>query len=93
VFTFRAIQYPASIPISLASLNLIQQTTTSFSNTIFNLVHDTASVAEVLDNVRKLYEIATIPNKVVDGRDSLAQDEWSQSHGVSVEFRKVSFSD
>ncbi|KAJ7671929.1 P-loop containing nucleoside triphosphate hydrolase protein [Mycena rosella] len=54
VFTLRAVQYPSDIPLSLASLNLITQTTTKFSQTLFNLVEESGSVAENLASIRKL---------------------------------------
>lgn len=87
MFTLRAVQYPSDIPLSLASLNLITQTTSKFSQTLFNLFEETGSVAENLASIRKLYETYTIPNIVVDGPTPFPENQQSLGLGVSVEFR------
>lgn len=87
VFTLRAVQYPASIPISLASLNLIQSTVTSFSHTVISFLDKFGSVAEEFDSVRKLYEITNIRNRVLDGREPFPEDQQKIANGVSLEFR------
>ncbi|KAI6133883.1 P-loop containing nucleoside triphosphate hydrolase protein [Pisolithus croceorrhizus] len=91
VFTLRAIQYPISIPISLASLTLITQTANSFSSTLFQLFGESFSLSEQFASVRKLYEISTIPNRVVDGTISFPENQQTLKYGVSIEFRHVSF--
>ncbi|KAI6011686.1 P-loop containing nucleoside triphosphate hydrolase protein [Pisolithus microcarpus] len=91
VFTLRAIQYPISIPISLASLTLITQTANSFSSTLFQLFGESFSLSEQFASVRKLYEISMIPNRVVDGTISFPENQQTLKHGVSIEFRNVSF--
>jgi hypothetical protein len=91
VFTLRAVQYPATIPISLASFNLIQDTAYTFSRAIVRLVEETSTVAEVLGNVRKLYGIADIPNQVSEGSEPFPEDQQSLLFGISVEFRWVLF--
>ncbi|KAL9715679.1 hypothetical protein Ac2012v2_000122 [Leucoagaricus gongylophorus] len=91
VFTLRAIQYPASIPISLASLNLITQTTQSFTHTLWSLFSETDSFADKLLSVRRLYEVTEIHNRVSDGTQPFPEDTASLSSGISIEFRNVSF--
>ncbi|KAJ6569472.1 P-loop containing nucleoside triphosphate hydrolase protein [Mycena capillaripes] len=91
VFTLRAVQYPNDIPLSLASLNLITQTTSKFSRTLFDLFDQTGSVAENLASIRKMYETYTIPNIVADGTTPFPEDQQSLNLGVAVEFRNVSF--
>ncbi|KAJ7037377.1 P-loop containing nucleoside triphosphate hydrolase protein [Mycena alexandri] len=91
VFTLRAVQYPSDIPLSLASLNLITQTTSQFSRTLFDLFDQTGSVAENLASIRKMYETYTIPNVVADGVKPFPEDQQSLNLGVAVEFRNVSF--
>lgn len=51
---------------------------------------DTGSIARVFENVRQLYELDKIPNKVVDGKESFPEDRQTLRHGVSIEFRHVS---
>ncbi|KAF9456687.1 P-loop containing nucleoside triphosphate hydrolase protein [Collybia nuda] len=91
VFTLRAVQYPASIPISLASLNLITQTTQTFTFKIFNLFEETGSISDKLSNVRKIYEVGIIPNKIPDGTTPFPEVHQSPNAGLSIEFRNVSF--
>ncbi|KAF8807154.1 P-loop containing nucleoside triphosphate hydrolase protein [Phlegmacium glaucopus] len=64
VSTLRAVRQPLSIPLSLASLNLVTRTTTSFTHTLFALKNDTDSISDMLTAVRQLYEVAKIPNRV-----------------------------
>jgi hypothetical protein len=94
VFTLRAVQYPAAIPVSLASLNLIQQTATNFSNGVLALIDRTGSIAETFSGLRKLYENVNIPNKVTDGRQPFPEDQQAfyMDGGVSIEFRQVEVS-
>ncbi|KAG6874168.1 hypothetical protein C0995_005586 [Termitomyces sp. Mi166 len=77
VFTLRAIQYPTSIPVSLASLNLITQTTASFTNTLVTLYDKTGSLAQKCADIRRVYEVANIPNRVVDGTEPFPENEQS----------------
>ncbi|KXN84813.1 Putative multidrug export ATP-binding/permease protein YgaD [Leucoagaricus sp. SymC.cos] len=91
VFTLRAIQYPASIPISLASLNLITQTTQSFTFTLWSLFSETDSFADKLLSVRRLYEVTGIRNEIIDGTEPYPEDSASLRSGISIEFRNVSF--
>ncbi|KAF5355839.1 hypothetical protein D9756_004318 [Leucocoprinus leucothites] len=91
VFTLRAIQYPASIPISLASLNLITQTTQSFTLTLWSLFSETDSFADKVLSVRRLYEVTEIRNRVSDGAEPFPEDTASLNLGISIEFRNVSF--
>ncbi|KAG2364745.1 hypothetical protein BDR07DRAFT_1450146 [Suillus spraguei] len=91
VFTLRAVQKPMTIPLSLASLTLINQTSNSFSATLFSLFGESFSLAEQFSNVRKLYEIENVQNKVVDGAEPFPENQQAIKSGISVEFRNVSF--
>ncbi|KAG8220222.1 P-loop containing nucleoside triphosphate hydrolase protein [Butyriboletus roseoflavus] len=91
VFTLRAVQYPASIPISIASLTLINHTANAFSSSLFSLFGESFSLAEQFASVRKLYEISNIRNRIVDGKVSFPENQQTLRHGVSIEFRNVSF--
>ncbi|KDR84731.1 hypothetical protein GALMADRAFT_284753 [Galerina marginata CBS 339.88] len=104
-FAFRAIQQPASIPLSLASLHLIRQTTQSFTQTAYAFVDETDSITNVFSQVIHLYEVAKIPNRVkvhLPEKENLDQDDptlgvpfpendQTLHLGISVEFRDVSF--
>ena len=89
VFTLRAVQYPASIPISIASLTLINHTATTFSSSLFALFGESFSLAEQFASVRKLYEISTIRNRIVDGQVPFPENQLSLHRGISIEFRQV----
>jgi hypothetical protein len=54
---------------------------------VFALLDETGNMAEQLASVRKLYEIETIPNKVVDGPEPFPENQQTLDHGISVEFR------
>jgi len=91
VFTLRAVQYPASIPVSLASLNLIQHTASSFGWTVYRFFDQFGSIADQLATVRKMYDIVNIPNRVPDGTVPFPEDAQKAKAGITVEFRNVSF--
>lgn len=77
-----------TILLSLASFILIEHTSHSFvSNQSFSLEF---SLAKQFANIRMLYEIENVKNKVVDGTESFPEDQQSLRSGVSVEFRLIS---
>ena len=86
-FTLRAVQRPSSIPVSLASLHLIQQTTASFSWTLYHFFDQFGSIADQLATVRKLYEVENIRNQIVDGCVPFPEDAQKVRAGIAVEFR------
>ncbi|KAF8446437.1 P-loop containing nucleoside triphosphate hydrolase protein [Boletus edulis BED1] len=89
VFTLRAVQYPASIPVSIASLTLINHTAQTFSSSFFGLFGESHHLAERFASVQKLYEVANIQNRIVDGNISFPEDQQALRHGISIEFRRV----
>ncbi|KAI0301013.1 HlyB/MsbA family ABC transporter, partial [Multifurca ochricompacta] len=91
VFTLRAVQQPSSIPVSLASLHLMQRTSSSFMASVRTLLEQTGNVSDRLSALRKLYEAGNIVNKIVDGTIPFPENEQSIRDGISLEFRNVSF--
>jgi len=92
IFCMRAVQQPASIPISLTSHQLVTSTVQSFSASLFDLVEQTTTIAEKLQSVRKLYDSALVPNKLKDGQIPFPEDQARLlKDGVELEFRNVSF--
>lgn len=91
VFCLRAVQYPASIPMSLTSLQLITSTVASFSSSLFELVQKSSRVADKLQAVRKLYDVSAVPNKIEDGHLPFPEKQHTLTPGFEIEFRKVSF--
>ncbi|KAI0045399.1 P-loop containing nucleoside triphosphate hydrolase protein [Auriscalpium vulgare] len=90
-FSLRAVQYPSSIPVSLASLHLMQQTTMAFTQNVSGLMQQAGSVADRLSSLRKFYEAANIKNIVPDGTAPFPENAQTVRHGVSLEFKDVSF--
>ncbi|KAH8993526.1 HlyB/MsbA family ABC transporter [Lactarius akahatsu] len=91
IFTFQAVKKPMSIPVSLASLHLLQQSSDTFMMSIDVIFETMGSISDRLSSLRKLYEAENIPNKVVDGTIPFPENAQSISDGISLEFRNVSF--
>ena len=89
VFTLRAAQYPTSIPVSMASLSLIQQSSNSFLRQVEQLFDGTESLGGNLRSLRKLYEADKIPNRILDGDKPYPENAQSLRTGIGVEFRLV----
>lgn len=90
LYLLRAAEHPASIPVSIASMRLVQETTSSFMSAFMGFLNESGSIAERFHKVRQLYEIKNVPNNVVDGNISFPEDRHSLKSGMSVEFRFVS---
>ncbi|KAH9164211.1 HlyB/MsbA family ABC transporter [Lactarius sanguifluus] len=91
VFTFQAVKRPMSIPVSLASLHLLQQSSGTFVNRINDIFRKMGRISDRLASLRKLHEAENIPNKIVDGTIPFPENAQSISDGISLEFRNVSF--
>ncbi|KAL4265122.1 Type 1 protein exporter [Pleurotus pulmonarius] len=91
LFTLRAVQYPASIPVSVTSLHLVMNTTQTFIYGLFSLLDETRSVADQLSRIRNIYEVGNIPNKIADGKEPYPENQQSLTMGMGIEFRNVSF--
>ncbi|KAI9446635.1 HlyB/MsbA family ABC transporter [Lactarius indigo] len=91
IFTLQVVQKPSSIPVSLASLHLLQQSTSTFMMRIHEILRDVESISSRLSSLRKLYEAENIANKVTDGTIIFPENAQSICDGISLEFRDVSF--
>lgn len=89
LYLLRAAEHPASIPVSIASMRLVQETTSNFISAFMGFLNGSGSIAERFHKVRQLYEIENIPNNVVDGNICFPEDRQSLRTGMSVEFRFV----
>ena len=87
IFTLQAVQKPSSIPVSLASLHLLQQSLGTFVSRITNIFYNVGSISSRLSSLRKLYEAEKIPNKIVDGTIPFPENAQSIGDGISLEFR------
>ncbi|KAH9920549.1 HlyB/MsbA family ABC transporter [Epithele typhae] len=91
IFVVRAVNYPTELPVSLASLQLVQSATTTFAFTMVQLIARLQSVSTQLANVQKMYNVRDIPNEIVDGTVPFPEDTAQIRYGISLEFRNVSF--
>ncbi|KAG1825440.1 uncharacterized protein BJ212DRAFT_1314024 [Suillus subaureus] len=86
-FTLRIVQKQMTIPLYLVSLMLIYQI--SFG---LPLPFSTPTLlAAKLADIRSIYAIDDVKNKVVDGLEPFPEDRQSLRSGISIEFRNVSF--
>ena len=87
IFTLQVVKKPASIPVSLASLHLLQQSISAFATRMRGVSEDVRSISSYLSKLRMLYEAENIPNKVVDGKTPFPENAQSIGDGISLEFR------
>ncbi|KAI0716183.1 P-loop containing nucleoside triphosphate hydrolase protein [Cerioporus squamosus] len=91
VFTFRAAQYPTSIPVSLASLSLVQDAANKFLWSFHSMIYRTRGIEQQLTAVKKVYEVVKIENVVPDGTIPFPEEASQVRSGVALEFKNVSF--
>ena len=87
IFTLQVVKKPASIPVSLASLHLLQQSISTFARRMQGISQEVGSVSTYLSKLRKLYDAENIPNKVKDGMTPFPENAQSICDGISLEFR------
>ncbi|KAG2132378.1 P-loop containing nucleoside triphosphate hydrolase protein [Suillus clintonianus] len=85
VFMLNAVQNPMTVPLSFASLVLIERVSDSFVSA------RAFAIGAQFARVRDLYEFKNMQNKVVDGTEPFPENQQSLSRGISVEFKDVSF--
>lgn len=85
----RAAQYPASIPVNLVSLSLIQSAMTSVADSIGEFFKKLDNIFGQVKTIRSLYEIKNIPNIIEDGTEPYPENSQTLSAGIAIEFRWV----
>lgn len=91
ILILRVIQKPTTVPLTLAlALFLVERTSRSLFFDNFS-PYERGNLATQLADVRALYEIKNVQNKVVDGKEPFPENKQSLRSGISVEFRHVSF--
>jgi len=92
ILTLRVVQKQMTIPHSLVSLILIYQiANSSGSSPLSEMPFSVTSLMEKLADIRSIYAIDNVKNKVVDGPEPFPEDRQSLRSGISIEFRNVSF--
>ena len=77
------------MPVSLASLTLIQRAVSQFQGPLWSLLYRASSLSESFRSIRQLYEVVNVKNQVVDGTEPYPEDRQTLRTGISVEFRSV----
>ncbi|KAJ2926715.1 hypothetical protein H1R20_g10365, partial [Candolleomyces eurysporus] len=88
----RFVDSPASVPFSLANLELINSTITSLTFGMRSLGAQVDGISTQIDKVRRFYELLELTNKIEDGHIPFPENQMDLSQGISVEFKNVSFS-
>ncbi|KIY69884.1 P-loop containing nucleoside triphosphate hydrolase protein [Cylindrobasidium torrendii FP15055 ss-10] len=91
VFTLRAAAQPLSIPISLASLNMVLTTTNDFNREIVQMYFRSLRLGISLNAIRNIYQVNSIENQIQDGQVAYPESNSDLIAGISVEFRNVFF--
>ncbi|KAF8605012.1 P-loop containing nucleoside triphosphate hydrolase protein [Ceratobasidium sp. AG-I] len=94
IFALRAIHTPATIPLSLAQLDLVQRNVGTFTNQLENLSHMIEGISYSFQTIQNLYSIIDIPNQIPDAEldaKPLTISAEEKVQGLSIEFRNVSF--
>jgi hypothetical protein len=86
-FALRAVQHPSTIPISLASLRLMEEASDLFMTHVTTLLSETGDFSEELLDLRKHFDAGSITNKIVDGTTPFPEDQQSIRDGISLEFK------
>jgi hypothetical protein len=82
-----------TIPVSLVSLVLIHQISNSVSSLpLSKWLFDGTILTARLADIRSIYAIENLKNKVVDGSKSFPENQQSLRSGISIEFRLIVFS-
>ncbi|KDQ19846.1 hypothetical protein BOTBODRAFT_379709 [Botryobasidium botryosum FD-172 SS1] len=87
----RALKAPSTIPVSLASLKVLQEKASTLSSLAFVIWRESQSLLSQFRAIRNFYEIINIPNKVVDGNEPYPIDTKDGKVGAAIEFKNVSF--
>ncbi|KAJ7663113.1 P-loop containing nucleoside triphosphate hydrolase protein [Mycena polygramma] len=75
---------------SIASFAILQQHAQGLRTTISALIYEFSRLSSCVSDVRELYKIATVKNKVVDGEEAYPS-RTSSPDGMEFEFQNVSF--
>ncbi|KAJ2920908.1 hypothetical protein H1R20_g16186, partial [Candolleomyces eurysporus] len=89
---YRVIHSPASVPFSLATLQLVNTVLSSLNRGLSELDQHIDRLSERFKSLRDFYELFDIRNKIEDGTISFPGNTVDLSRGVSIEFKNVSFS-
>ncbi|KAL8281424.1 hypothetical protein RQP46_006108 [Phenoliferia psychrophenolica] len=86
---YTAAHSPNTVPLSLATITLVQSTTNRFAAKVESLANVSDGLADEVANFRNLFELAEMEMELKDG---MVGFEKREGKGMEIEFRDVSFS-
>ncbi|KAI0257854.1 P-loop containing nucleoside triphosphate hydrolase protein [Gloeopeniophorella convolvens] len=90
IFTIIIVQNLGDLPMALATFTLVQATAKNLRFNLSSIFQQSGDIANQLANLRSIYAIRDIKNKVPDGTLGL-RDGLVDGGGISLEFVNVSF--
>lgn len=87
MITWFAADHPSSIPVTVASLHLIEQTVADVTYELQQIYLESKGFARELADIRALHDVSQIPNKVIDGSEPFPEDTQKVKSGIALEFR------
>ncbi|KZW02356.1 P-loop containing nucleoside triphosphate hydrolase protein [Exidia glandulosa HHB12029] len=92
VLAVLVVNNPSHMPLLLASWTVIQQATKGVISEMWTMFYLGETFAECSYDLKGLYELANVENKIVDGNVPFPENRQdTAAKGVSIEFRNVSF--
>ncbi|KAM0751915.1 P-loop containing nucleoside triphosphate hydrolase protein [Meredithblackwellia eburnea MCA 4105] len=85
---YTASRYPRTVPLSLATVTLVQQTTNRFAGKVEQLASLSDGVLDEVMGFRNLYELEDMQSDLKDGHETFVK---GGGKGMKVEFKNVSF--
>ena len=86
LFAMKALSTPATIPLSLATLTVVQAQVSQFSDSVLKLLQSNKSLTMQFESIKELYELDEIANQIVDGTEPFPDPNKTTS-GISIEFK------
>ncbi|KAJ7804826.1 P-loop containing nucleoside triphosphate hydrolase protein [Mycena olivaceomarginata] len=79
------------VNFSITSFAILQQHAQGLRSTIGRLIYEFLQISDYVSDIRELYKIAEVENKIVDGEEPYPNGTLSTEMGMSFEFKNVSF--
>jgi ABC-type multidrug transport system fused ATPase/permease subunit len=87
----KIVNSPATAPISLATLQLVNSAMTSLTQKTRTLGSNIDGLSGQVGNIRDFYTRLDLQNRIPDGSVPFPENAQDISLGISVEFRNVTF--
>ncbi|KAJ3547937.1 hypothetical protein NMY22_g1463 [Coprinellus aureogranulatus] len=87
----RVVNSPSAAPFTLATLQLVNSTMASLTQTAYVLGSNIDHISDQVERIRSFYAILDLQNKIQDGIIPFPENQRDIAMGISVEFRNVSF--